>query len=174
MFNGIRELFRTMLVPDIYGSKLYWNIRNKYEKSNYVLKKYYKFKWYRLMERYSACIPLETKIAQSCVFPHGISGIFISTGAVIGEKCVIFQQVTIGSNTLNNTKGYGTPTIGNNCYLGAGSKIIGNVKIGNNCRIGANCIVVENITSDSTVVMPKPIIIQKKTNDNRYFTYEKC
>jgi len=102
------------------------------------------------------------------VFPHGISGIFISDGAKVGSNCVIFQQVTIGSNTLPNSKGAGAPVIGDNCYIGAGAKIIGNVKIGNNCRIGANCVVFKDMPDNSVAVLQPPQIIQKSSLDNRF------
>lgn len=56
----------------------------------------------------------------------------------------------------------GAPTIGNNCLIGAGAKIIGNVRIGNNVRIGANAIVVDDIPDNCTVVMNKPRVIVRK------------
>ena len=93
--------------------------------------------------------------------PHGFYGIFISQRAKVGEGCVIYQQVTIGSNDLQNSPG-GAPTIGNNCLIGAGAKIIGNVNIGNNVRIGANTIVVDDVPDNSTVVMNKPRVICRK------------
>lgn len=62
---------------------------------------------------------------------------------------------------MTDSKGYGAPTIGDNCYSGAGAKIIGNVRVGNNCRIGANAVVVEDIPDNSTVVCDKPRIIHK-------------
>lgn len=37
--------------------------------------------------------------------PHGFYGIFISQRAKIGEGCSIYQQVTIGSNDLPNSRG---------------------------------------------------------------------
>lgn len=40
------------------------------------------------------------------VFPHGITGVFISGDAQIGKDCVIFQQVTIGSNRTSESKHY--------------------------------------------------------------------
>ena len=52
--------------------------------------------------------------------------------AKIGKNCTIFHQVTIGSNTLEGSKHYGAPTIGDNCFIGAGAKIIGKVKVGDN------------------------------------------
>lgn len=84
--------------------------------------------------------------------PHGMKSIFISGGAIIGRNCVIFQQVTIGSNTLPDSKGIGAPVIGDNCYIGAGAKIIGNVKIGDNVRIGANAIVYKDVPNNSVVL----------------------
>ena len=59
-------------------------------------------------------------------------------------------------------RGGGAPTIGNNCLIGAGAKIIGNVRIGNNVRIGANAIVVDDIPDNCTVVMNKPRVIVRK------------
>lgn len=58
----------------------------------------------------------------------------------------------------------GAPNIGDDCYIGAGAKIIGNINIGNNVRIGANCVVVEDIPDNCTVVMDKPRIILKERN----------
>ena len=87
--------------------------------------------------------------------PHGLYGIIISKNAVIGEKCTIFHQVTIGEG-----KG-GAPKIGDNCCIGAGAKIVGKIRVGNNVRIGANCVVVEDIPDNCTVVLEKPRIIRR-------------
>lgn len=73
---------------------------------------------------------------------------------------MIYQQVTIGSNDLQNSRG--APTIGNNCLIGAGAKIIGNVHVGNNVRIGSNAIVVDDVTDNCTVVMNKPRVIVRE------------
>jgi serine O-acetyltransferase len=83
-----------------------------------------------------AYIGINANIKNALILPHGLKGIFISGEAEIGENCVIFQQVTIGSNSLPFSKSIGAPIIGNDCYIGAGAKIIGGVKIGDNCRIG--------------------------------------
>ena len=86
------------------------------------------------------------------VFPHGLHGIFISNKAHIGKGCVIFHQVTIGSNNPADSRGNGAPKIGNNTYIGCGAKIIGNVNIGNNSRIGANCIVTKDVSANSLCI----------------------
>lgn len=103
------------------------------------------------------------------IFPHGISGIFISEDAIIGEECIIFHQVTIGSSYLPGSSNNGAPVIGDNCYIGAGAKIIGDVKVGNNCRIGAGTVVVTDIPDNSTVVSGKPLILQTHKPINRYY-----
>lgn len=42
--------------------------------------------------------------------PHGLSSIFISEHAIIGKNAVIYQNVTIGSNSMNKSKiGGGCP-----------------------------------------------------------------
>lgn len=130
-------------------------------------------KYNKLCYRNNASIPLRTKIGKGLTLPHGLSGIFISVGAEIGDNCTIFQQVTIGSNTLGQSKKSGAPKIGNNVYIGAGAKIIGNVNIGNNVRIGANCVVVEDIPDNATVVLNYPrIIIHSEARDNSFYKFD--
>jgi len=45
----------------------------------------------KMNNKYAAFIPPTLYIPRSVTFPHGISGIFISVGAKLGEHCVIFQ-----------------------------------------------------------------------------------
>lgn len=125
------------------------------------------------------CIPFLTfkgsyigsgaKFASAPIFPHGITGIFISTGAVIGKECVIFHQVTIGSNTLKDSSKNGSPVIGDNVYIGAGAKIIGSVKVGDNCRIGANCVVVKDVPNNTTIVSQPARFINKDVQPSNVF-----
>lgn len=104
-------------------------------------------------------------------FPHGAFGIFISGGSKIGKNVIIFQHVTIGSNTLNNSNKIGSPKIGDNVYIGSGAKIIGGIVIGNNCRIGANAVVYTDLPPNSVAVQSSTRIIQKENLDNRYYTF---
>lgn len=85
--------------------------------------------------------------------PHGLNGIIISHNARIGKNCTIYHQVTIGEGDDIID---GAPQIGDNCYIGAGAKIFGNIVIGNNVKIGANCIVNKDVADNTTVVLDKP------------------
>ena len=149
-------------------------LRRMVESGGGVLQKAYEIVYKRYINRYGAFLPIDCIIGDNVIFPHGINGVFISSAARIGNGCVIFHQVTIGSNTLPDSKGKGAPIIGNNVYIGAGAKIIGNVKVGDNVRIGANCVVIQDIPDNTTVVLPKPNVIHhKEILDNSFIPIKK-
>jgi serine O-acetyltransferase len=120
-------------------------------------------------------ISLGARIDGEPCFPHGICGVFISSGAVIGVNCVIFQHVTIGSNTFLDSKGLGAPVIGENCYIGAGAKIIGNVRVGNNVRIGANAIVYQDVPNNCVVTSGiQKITVKAHALNNKFYQKHKA
>lgn len=120
--------------------------------------------------RHGSWVGLYSSFSGEPCLPHGPVGIFISNGAKIGKNVVIFQQVTIGSNTLYGSPKIGSPTLEDNVYIGAGAKIIGNVLIGINCRIGANAVVCCDLAPNCVAVQSPTRIIRKENLDNRFFT----
>ena len=120
---------------------------------------------------YGGYIGCESELEGELCFPHGPYGVFISSGSKIGKNVVIFQQVTIGSNSLYGSDKAGSPVIGDNVYIGAGAKIIGKIVIGENCRIGANAVVYEDMPASSVAVQSPTRIINKSNLINRYYTY---
>ena len=150
-----------------YFWKCYWNA--KYA-SGGGIKLISKLKLHNLNNKFGCGISPMTDIEACPEFPHGLYGIFISRYAKIGKGCVIFQQVTIGSNSIKTSGSYGAPVIGDYCYIGSGAKIIGGIRIGNNVRIGANCIVCTDVPDNSTVVLEKARIIPHDYKlDNRFY-----
>lgn len=126
------------------------------------------------MEKRAASISIDAHIESPIVLPHGVSGIFITQSAKIGKNVVIFQQVTVGANTIEGSKSYGAPIIGNNVYIGAGAKIIGKVTVADNCRIGANTVIAQDIPFNSLAVNNKPVVIQREQiQDNTFKPYLK-
>ncbi len=149
-------------------------IKSKIQKTNSkVYRNLLKIKFYKILHNNASYIELDTVLGDRTCFPHGLCGVFISKGAVIGDDCTIFQQVTIGSNTFSDTKNPGAPKIGNHVYIGAGAKIIGGITIGNNVRIGANTVVFKDVPDNCTVVNNSDLRIIKhsKKKDNSFKSY---
>ena len=71
--------------------------------------------------------------------------IIVNGNARIGKNAVIYPGVVIGQ------KDGCAPTIGDNCFIGAGSKILGGVKVGNNVTIAPNAVVVKNVQDNAIV-----------------------
>jgi serine O-acetyltransferase len=92
-----------------------------------------------------ADIPLNSKIGGGLLIPHP-NGIVVHPDAQIGCNCLLFQQVTIGSN------GRGIPTLGGHVDVGAGAKILGPIMIGDHARIGANAVVLDDVPPHGVAV----------------------
>lgn len=67
----------------------------------------------------------------------------------IGDNCTILPMVLFGkSHPEDNT----SITIGDNCYFGVGSSVIGaNLKIGNNVTVAAGAVVIKDIPDNAVV-----------------------
>lgn len=117
---------------------------------------------YKLYEAFHCSfLPLCNTMEGYTFFPHDPYGCFFSQGAHIGTGCTIMQHVTIGSNNVTKGDRGGAPRIGNNVFIGAGAKIIGDITIGDNVRIGAGCVVAKSVPPDTTVVLPSPRLITR-------------
>lgn len=130
---------------------------------------FYQYWYRRQMLRHAANIMPRAEFASKPTLPHGLSGIFISSGVRIGRNAVIFHQVTIGTVTTIDSSHRGSPVIGDNCLIGAGAKIIGNIRIGNNVRIGANAVVHRDVPDNAIVTSgAQQVRICASPPDNRY------
>ena len=99
-------------------------------------------------------------IGRGVLIGHPV-GIVISGKAEIGENVIIQSGVVLG--TKNHDAWDSNVKVGNNCYLGAGAKLMGNITIGDNTVIGANAVVFHDVPADSTAVgIPAKILPRKK------------
>lgn len=104
---------------------------------------------------FNSSVPYKCKIGKNTKFAYGGIGVVIHERAEIGENCIIGQGITIGGKS----KEPNVPKIGNNVYIAAGSRIIGNVTIGDDVVIGANSVVTKNVPSNCIVAgIPAKII----------------
>ncbi|MEZ8879533.1 serine O-acetyltransferase [Vibrio lentus] len=115
---------------------------------------------------FNSYIPSSAKIGKGTRFAYGGIGVVIHKDALIGSDCILGQGITIGasegyaSNSSNKA-----PIIGDNCYVSAGSKIIGDVKIGSNSIIGASSLVNKSFPNNSVVVGIPARLIKKTAVD---------
>ena len=91
---------------------------------------------------------LQYILSQGTKFAHPI-GIVIDKDVVIGKKCCIYQNVTIGKKYGSDGK---SPIIGNNVEIYSNVCIIGDVKIGDNALIGAMSVVTKDVPQNAIVV----------------------
>ena len=57
------------------------------------------------------------------------------------------------------------PTIGDNCFIGPGAKLFGDIKIGDNVAIGANAVVNKDFGDNVTIAgVPAKVVSKKGTN----------
>lgn len=117
-----------------------------------ILKGYHTYRMRRLSYKLGFQIGLNTCGPGVIIYHFG--HIIINGKARIGKNLCIYPGVTIGQNENGSA-----PIIGDNCFLGLGSKILGNVQIGNNVIVAANSVVTKDIPDNCFVAgVPARII----------------
>ncbi|KEA64982.1 Serine acetyltransferase [Marinobacterium lacunae] len=119
--------------------------------------------WMWLQGRRSLALYIQSRVStifQVDIHPAAIIGFGVmfdhATGIVVGETCVIENDVSIlQSVTLGGTgkeSGDRHPKIRKGVMIGAGSKILGNIEVGECARVGAGSVVLSPVPPHTTVV----------------------
>ncbi|XP_062088123.1 serine acetyltransferase 1, chloroplastic-like [Humulus lupulus] len=103
----------------------------------------------RVSEVFGVDIHPGAKIGSGLVIDHA-NGVVIGETAVVGENVTILHNVTLGGT--GKVSGDRHPKIGDGVFIGAGSKVLGNVRIGEGARIGAGSVVLKNLPPNTTAV----------------------
>lgn len=152
---AINSWLEVFLYPS-FKAQIYYFISNYfYKKKHYLIARY-------LSEKSKRKTGIEihpgAKIGKRLFIDHGV-GVVIGETAIIGDDVTIFHGVTLGGT--GKVKGKRHPTIGNNCMIGAGAKVLGNITIGNNVKIGANAVVLKDVSDNETIVGIPGKVIKK-------------
>ncbi len=119
-----------------------------------------KYRYKSLSIKYGFSIPINTFGPGLCIAHRGT--IVINGASKIGKNCRINIDVNIGTQMGENGK---APTIGDNCFIGPGAKLFGNIKIGDNVAIGANAVVNKDFGDNVTIAgVPAKVVSEKGTN----------
>lgn len=131
------------------------------------------FFWRLLLRRYQIKygyqIYPETQIGEGFYLGHW-GALVINPKTKIGKNCNIAQGVTIGQQ--NRGKNIGTPTIGNEVWVGANAVIVGKIQIGNNVLIAPNSYVNFDVPSNSVVMGNPATIIPRENATEGYINHK--
>ncbi|HEX2189561.1 MAG TPA: hypothetical protein VHG51_11715 [Longimicrobiaceae bacterium] len=108
---------------------------------------------------YGIELPWSTRVGRRVRISHQ-SGIVIHPRSVIGDDCLIRQNVTIGAVSMQRIGG--APKLEKGVEVGAGAVIVGAVIIGEGTRVGPNSVVMTSVPPGSMVVVPPPRVIQPR------------
>lgn len=79
--------------------------------------------------------------------------VWIAGGTILGRDCLVFHEVTFGTNAFIN----GKPRLGDRVDVYVGARILGRVTIGDDAMIGANCVVTRDVPAGHAVLPAKTV-----------------
>ncbi|BBF45191.1 serine acetyltransferase [Lachnospiraceae bacterium KM106-2] len=126
-------------------------MRYRVAHSLYLRKHYFLARWVsqRAVRKTGIEIHPGATIGKGLFIDHG-NGVIIGETAILGENVTLYQGVTLGGT--GKEKGKRHPTIGDNCMISAGAKVLGSFTVGSNSKIGAGSVVLSEVPPNSTVV----------------------
>ena len=77
-------------------------------------------------------------------------GVILGAGAVIGDDCLVRQNVTVGQALDRHTREE-QPVLGQGVQLGAGATVLGKVRVGDGAIIGPHALVMTDVPAGATV-----------------------
>ena len=104
---------------------------------------------------YGAEIHWKAHLAPGICVVHG-NGLVISADARVKERCILFQNVTVGRSFDAASGVYGAPTLHANVHVGPGAVLLGPIEIGEGTKIVANSVVTMNVPA-GVVVRPAAV-----------------
>lgn len=155
--NSLKNFSNDVLRFEIRLRKLEFAINCS---KNPILRLYRKIQFKRISVKLAYSISPNT-IGPGLSIAHR-GTIVINGGAQIGVNCRIHVDVNIGTEA---GKSASAPTIGDNCYIGPGAKIYGEIVIGSNTVIGANAVVNKSFPEGNQTIagIPAKVISQKSS-----------
>jgi serine O-acetyltransferase len=174
VFQALREDYvrhgRSLTEPAFVSLAIYrfgrWGLSRRYAVSRWLANKVYGLLKLLILNVTKVWIPPQVTIGSDFHIIHAEGSLSIHPDVVIGNRCGVMHNVTIGTNM-----GPGAPTIGDDVFIGVNSTVLGRIRIGDRVRIGANTAVSTNVPSDSIVIgspakiYPRLPIFAKKPSD---------
>jgi serine O-acetyltransferase len=102
---------------------------------------------------------VQAKIGEGLVVHHG-SGLVVGSGIRAGKNLTLEHGVTLGNRIGSSIdEAFSWPVLGDNCFVGCGSAVLGPVRLGDNAKVGANAVVLCDVPDNcSAVGVPAKIL----------------
>lgn len=90
-------------------------------------------------------------VGPGLALPHP-NGVAIAPATRIGRKVRLFQQVSVGGVSFEDPTRDGFPTVGDECWIFAGAKVLGPIHIGDRAMVASNALVIRSVPAGAVVV----------------------
>ncbi len=114
---------------------------------------------------FSVVLPPSVQLGRGVSLAYQGLGVVVHGRARIGAGVYIGPQVIIGGRSGESR----VPVIEDNCFIGAGSRILGPVTIGAGATVAAGALVIADVAAGATVagVPARPIRSTRKESSNK-------
>lgn len=102
-------------------------------------------------------IHIEHNVFDKGLIIYHFGSIIVNKNARVGKNCRLHGENCIGNKGINDEAH--APFIGDDCDLGIGAKVIGNVVLGNGITVGANAVVTKSFKDDYITLVGIPASI---------------
>jgi serine O-acetyltransferase len=108
---------------------------------------------------YGVRLQHQSQIGRRVRLAHAGSGIIIARSCVIGDDCLLRQNVTLG---VRSRKVQGAPRLGARVEVGANAVLVGPIEIGDDALVGPNTVVLADVPPNSTVLPPETQVAARR------------
>lgn len=146
-----------------------WKFQRRMRRLEYVtnckfpifLRVLHQYRYLRISQKMGFSIPINTFGPGLSIAHRGT--IAVNGGARIGKNCRLHACVNIGTEAGKDDI---APRIGDNCYIGPGSKLFGDIVLGDNVVVGANAVVNKNFPDGNCTLggVPARVVSYKSSS----------
>lgn len=140
--NLLSHIYRFLFNPSY---RLIWLFRLIQSCSVRSIKCFLDLYYLRQCNRFQITLDSGTCVGDGLIFPHN-GPVVINKSTLIGRNAIIHPCVLLAGNRTS-----GAPIIGDNVFIGHGSKIIGKVHIGDDVFISPGAIITKDVKPDCLV-----------------------